>query len=209
MQLYKIFSKQKRILTEVEEGRFSQKKEKVGFSEQQRPGEPSEEHFKFLYKSLEKAPLNQTTTQFQKSKSQKVRQEQNTSGMYVLENRPEDVSIYSIKKEEEKAVDLKVDVEQLGEEDLKEYVLALMTQQERTQATHPSALKGESLQEVKQDLELFKRKFEQTKRETNNIRVQIEAQKRIIERNQLEKSQLNNSRPVSGKVRPATAKSRK
>jgi len=131
-----------------------------------------------------------------------VRHEQNSSGLYVIENKPQDVSREQALRSQ---VDLRADVESMSEEEVKEYVLALMEQQERRQATHPSALKGESLHEVKEELEGLRKKFEQAKKETNNVRVHIEAQKRIIERNQLEKSHLH-SRPQSGKVRPGTAK---
>ena len=72
-------------------------------------------------------------------------------------------------------------------EDLRSFVKQLMNELSKHSQSHPQILKGESVEQVMAETEKYKKQFETANKKNNDLRIQIEAQKRLIERIQLEK----------------------
>jgi len=67
-------------------------------------------------------------------------------------------------------------------EELREYVRTLMKELERHSTSHPQVLKGEKVQAVQAETEKLKKKYEELAKKNNEVRVQVEAQKRLLSR---------------------------
>ncbi|CDW85604.1 kinesin motor domain protein [Stylonychia lemnae] len=178
MKLYNIVKKQNQILTNVETGVYSQTAKKIRFASEQKPDLPEKQKFKFLFSTIEK-------------QNQKGRLGQ-TSQSFITGNNNFNQQLNNIAQsieEQENTQDLlnkKVET-MVNPEELRKLVKDLMQELAKHSASHPQILKGENVEQILQDTEKHKKEYEKASNKNNDVKIQIEAQKRFLERIQLEK----------------------
>lgn len=63
-------------------------------------------------------------------------------------------------------------------------------------SSHPQVLKGQDVEQIQQETESYKKVYEQYLKKNNEYKVQIEGQRRLIERSQIEGLHVTSSDAV-------------
>eukprot|EP00347_Sterkiella_histriomuscorum_P016198 403354110 len=151
-------------------GVYSQTAKRIVFSQDQKPALPDQMKFKFLFSALEKQSQRGAGSMAQTFITGVGQIQGNT-----IEN--DHLTDFYNKK-----VDNIV-----NPDELRKYVKELMGELNKHSSSHPQILKGENVEQILKETEIHKKEFEKANKKSNDVKIQIEAQKRLIERIQLEK----------------------